>query len=367
VLYFSLLALGVLDAAGYSVIAPVGPAIADETGAGPGILGALIAVFGIGQMLAYPIFGRAIQGVHAASVLVVSLALVVAGDLGMVLGGGLDVYFPSRFVQGIGAAGLWLGIVFATLERYPAAEAYRRLGGTFAAYSIGSILGPALGAIGGVSGPFLAHLGLVVVGVALVLLVLGRPEERPEFGSDLSTLRDPVFVAACAGVTLAAVALATLEGPLTLHFDDLLSQAEIGGLYVGMAVVVGVSAMLGGRLSPRLASVVACFLVVAGLAVAGATGTVPLWAAGLGIAAIGIGLVQTGSLGVLLEAVGTGGIVAAMVVWSQVWALGYLIGPAGSGWLAEALGFWAVVLVPVPIALLVLGPLAWTRGRRAPA
>jgi MFS family permease len=367
VLYLALLALGALDAAGYSVIAPVIPAIADRTGAGPGILGALIAVFGIGQMLAYPLVGRAVQHVHAASVLVVSLTLVVAGDVGMVLGDGLSVYFPSRLVQGVGAAGLWLGIVFATLERFPVSETYRRLAGIFAAYSIGSIVGPGLGAIGGVSGPFLAHLGLVVGGVVVVLLVLGRPEERPEFGSDLSALRDPAFVAACAGVTLAAVGMATLEGPLTLHFDDLLSQAEIGGLYVGTAVVVGVSATLGGRLHPRQASVIACFLVVAGLAVAGATGTVPLWAAGLGIAGIGIGLVETGSLGVLLEEIGNERIVMAMVVWSQVWALGYLIGPAGSGWLAEALGFWAVALVPVPIALLVLGPLAWARGRRAPA
>ena len=41
--YLVLLALAALDSAGYSIIAPVVPAIGDETGAGPGLIGALVA------------------------------------------------------------------------------------------------------------------------------------------------------------------------------------------------------------------------------------------------------------------------------------------------------------------------------------
>ena len=40
-----LFALAALDSAGYSIIAPVVPEIGDATGAGPGLMGALVASF----------------------------------------------------------------------------------------------------------------------------------------------------------------------------------------------------------------------------------------------------------------------------------------------------------------------------------
>jgi hypothetical protein len=43
VAYPLLLALGALDATGYSVIVPVAPEIADATGAGPAAIGLLVA------------------------------------------------------------------------------------------------------------------------------------------------------------------------------------------------------------------------------------------------------------------------------------------------------------------------------------
>ena len=47
--YPLLLALGALDATGYSVIVPVAPAIADATGAGPATIGLLVASFPAGR------------------------------------------------------------------------------------------------------------------------------------------------------------------------------------------------------------------------------------------------------------------------------------------------------------------------------
>ena len=68
-----------LDSAGYSIIAPVVPEIGDATGAGPGVMGALVASFAIGQMVGYPLAARVLQRRHAVAVLLVSLALVVVG------------------------------------------------------------------------------------------------------------------------------------------------------------------------------------------------------------------------------------------------------------------------------------------------
>jgi MFS family permease len=50
--YLVLLTVGAVDAAGYSIIAPVIPAIARSTGAKPGMIGALVASFALGSVIA---------------------------------------------------------------------------------------------------------------------------------------------------------------------------------------------------------------------------------------------------------------------------------------------------------------------------
>ena len=91
-----LFALAALDSAGYSIIAPVVPEIGDATGAGPGLMGALVASFAVGQMVGYPLAARVLQRRHALAVLFVSLALVIVGDLGFIFGESLGVYFPGQ-------------------------------------------------------------------------------------------------------------------------------------------------------------------------------------------------------------------------------------------------------------------------------
>jgi MFS family permease len=354
VAYLALLALGALDAAGYSVIAPVVPALAGETGAGPGVMGALVATFAVGMAVGFALGGQGVQRRHAGFVLGASVVLMALGCLGFVLGEGrLAVYFVARLVMGIGSGGLWIGVTFATLERFPGQE-YRRLSGVLAAYSVGGIAGAGLGAVGGIQGPFLLYLALVVV-AGVVVRLLGEPRERAVFRSDRAALRSPAFLLACTGILLVAIALGTLEGPLPLHFSSLLSQQEISALYVGTAVVIGTSAALTGNLSPRPALAAASVLIVGGIALAGVGGSVAVWLVAGALAGVGFGMGESSALGVLLHAVGTERIVLAMVVWSQLWAVGYLAGPAAGGGVAEVLGFGAIGLVPLAAALLVFG------------
>ena len=72
--------------------------------------------------------------------------------------------------MGIGSGGIWIGVTFDTLERWPGQE-YVCMSRVFAAYSAGGLIGPALGAFGGVRGPFLAYLLLLLLAVPLVLFV----------------------------------------------------------------------------------------------------------------------------------------------------------------------------------------------------
>lgn len=350
--YLVLLALAGVDAAAYSVIAPVVPAIAEETGTGPGAIGALVATFGVGMAIGFALAGRGVQARHASFVLGGSVALMAAGSAGFVVGGSFTLYVVSRLLMGIGSGGFWIGVTFATLERFPGQE-YRRLTGILAASSIGSLAGPAFGAIGGIRGPFAAYLALVVV-AGVAVFRLGAPRERPTFSSDRGALRHPGFWLASATVLLVALALGTLEGPLPLHFAERLGQREIGAMYVATSLVVALSAAVAGRLPPRPTVAFATVLVVCGVSLAGASDSVPLWGVALLLSGVGFGLGEAAAIGILLGVVGPERIVLAMVVFSQVWALGYLAGPAAGGGVTEAFGFAAIGLVPLTCATLVL-------------
>jgi MFS family permease len=360
--YFVLLALAALDSAGYSIIAPVVPEIGTATGSGPGVMGALVASFAVGQIAGYPLAGRGLQRRHAVAVLAGALALVVLGDLGFILGDGLATYFPARLLQGIGAGGLWIGVSFAVIERYPGQE-FQRLTGILAAYGVGAIAGPAMGGAGGIRTPFLLHLGLVTA-LAAALLLVGGPREPAVVGSDRRALRSPGFWLASAGILLVALTLGTFDGPLPLHFSDRLDQAEIAGLYVAAAVVGAVCATVAGRLPPRPVLACSAILMPGAIALGGLTESIPIWVVVAVLAGVGIGAGEAGALGVLLDSIGVERIVLAMVVWSQVWAVGYLAGPAAGGGVAEALGFGAIGLVPLAASLLVAGAFAAAPTKR---
>ncbi|MDQ3993168.1 MAG: MFS transporter [Actinomycetota bacterium] len=359
--YVVILALGALDTAGYSIIAPVVPAIAEETGEGPAAMGILVSSFAVGMAGGFVLAGRTVQARGASFTLALAMAFTAAGAVGFLVGESYVVYFASRLLMGVGAGGLWIGATFAIFERFPGQE-YRRLTGLLAACSVGGIAGPALGAIGGVRAPFAAYLGLTAV-AAVALAAVSARHARAVFASDRSALRRPGFWLASAGILLVAIGVGTVDGPLPLHFDERLSQAEIGALYFAASIVLGASAIAAGRLPPRPLLAVGAILIVVGPGLAGTSESVPMWILALGLAGIGFGLGEAGAIGVLLETIGVERILLAMVVWSQIWAVGYLAGPAVGGGVAEAFGFGAVGVVPLAAALVVA--LAFIRAPRA--
>ena len=349
--YPLLLALGALDATGYSVIVPIAPAIANATGAGPATIGLLVASFPAGMVAGFAAAGWAVRRLGPRWLLVAALSLVAVGALGFVISDSLSVYFAARSLMGLGSAGIWIGVTFDTLERWPGQE-YVCMSRVFAAYSAGGLIGPALGTFGGVHGPFLAYLALLLLAVPLVLFV--TPAAHREFTGDKTMLRTPGFVVASAAILFASLALGVLEGVLPLHFAERLAQAQIGALYVGAALVVAAGATASGGRRPRPLVIAAVVLTVAGIALAGIAADVPLWVLALLLSALGIGLGNTGSLGLLVEAVPVERIVTAMVVWSQIGIIGYLLGPLAGGIVAEGAGYGYVWLVPAAAGLIVL-------------
>src|SRR5918999_734529 len=150
-------------------------------------LGALDASFPAGMVAGFALAGWAVRRFGPRSLLVASLGLVAVGALGFVVGDSLGVYFAARALMGIGSGGIWIGVTFDTLERWPGQE-YLCMSRVFAAYSAGGLIGPALGAFGGVHGPFLAYLVLLLLALPAVFLV-GETPVRREFAADPAVLR----------------------------------------------------------------------------------------------------------------------------------------------------------------------------------
>ena len=343
--------LAALDAAGYGMLAPVLPEIGQQTGTGPGVAGALVACFGLGQLVGYPIAGLMAQRRGAFWTLRASLVLLLVGDAIFVLGDGLAAWFPARGVQGLGAAGLWIGVSFAILEHWPD-QAYQRVSGALAAYSAGAVLGPAMGAVHGIRGPFVAH-AVFALAAFLPVLLLGAAQTRARFGTDRTVLRTRAFAVSAAGIVLIALTVGTIDGPLPLHLSSGLGQTGIAALYVVTAAVVAAGAMLAGRFRPTTALVIAALLVPPGVGFVGATGSVGPWVAGLAVAGLGFGLGESGALGILLAAVSRERIVTAWVLLAQMWAAGYLVGPAVAGLVAQSVGYGVLGVVPLVGSLLV--------------
>jgi MFS family permease len=357
--YLALLGLGALDAAGYSVITPVAPAIAATTRAGPALIGALVASFPTAMLLGFYLASHGIRRQRSAAVLLAALALLALGCLGFVLGHSLPAYFAGRLGMGLGSGGLWIAVTFTTLERWPGQE-YLCMSRIYAAYSVGGLLGPALGALGGIRGPFLAYLALVVLALPLVLAI-GTPAQRRRFQPDRGALRLPGFWLACVGILFVLLGLGVTEGVLPLHLAARarLHQGQLGGLYVGVAVLVAASTIAAARVAPRRALAGAGVLVVTEVTLAGAAGTVPLFVLALALVGLGVGVGETGATGILLDAVAAERIVTAMVLWSQLGIVGYLAGPAVGGGVAQTFGFQAIGAVPLAVALVLLATFRW--------
>jgi MFS family permease len=111
--YRLLLGLGVLDAAGYSIIVPVAPAIADQTGAGPATIGLLVASFPLGMVAGFWLAAQVMRRRGVRPLLLVSLGPLVGGAVAEHVGYAAIGLLPA-------AAGLVvLTLAFTSRARQP--------------------------------------------------------------------------------------------------------------------------------------------------------------------------------------------------------------------------------------------------------
>lgn len=207
-----------VDLLGFSLILPLLPYYAESFGAGPAVIGILVAVYAAAQFIGAPVLGRLSDRAGRRPVLLLSIfgtlvgflilafapamGQALADRLGLASASGLVLafLFLSRLLDGLTGGNISVAqayIADITDERNRA----RGLGLIGAAFGLGFIVGPAVGgtlAAYGYAAPALAAAALAGINLFLVFLFLpesldaekrSRLATRPPASFSLSALR----------------------------------------------------------------------------------------------------------------------------------------------------------------------------------
>jgi len=169
-----------LDLVGFGIVLPLLPLYAEKFGATPTVNGLLVASFSIAQLALAPAWGRLSDRIGRKPILLVSLAGTAVGSLVTGLAGGVVVLFVGRLIDGASGASVSVAQAAVTDVAGPGQRA-RLLGLLGAAFGVGFIGGPALGALAALAGrraPFL--VAAAVAGANALWAVRRLPETHPD-------------------------------------------------------------------------------------------------------------------------------------------------------------------------------------------
>lgn len=168
-----------LDLVGFGIVLPVLPLYAERFNATPTTVGLLVASFSLAQFLFAPLWGRVSDRVGRKPVLVLSLVGTAAGSLLTGLAGTLWLLFAGRIVDGISGASVSVAQAAVT-DLAPPEQRSRLLGLLGAAFGLGFVAGPAIGALAALGGPHVPFLvAAALAAVNAVVAAVRIPETRP--------------------------------------------------------------------------------------------------------------------------------------------------------------------------------------------
>ena len=167
-----------LDLVGFGVILPILPIYAEDGrfGATPATVGLLVASFSLAQLLFAPVWGRVSDHVGRKPVLVLSLAGTALGSLITGLAGSLWVLFLGRIVDGVSGASVSVAQA-AVADVAPPGQRARLLGLLGAAFGLGFVAGPAIGALAVLGGQHVPFLVVAAIAGANAVVAARRLPE----------------------------------------------------------------------------------------------------------------------------------------------------------------------------------------------
>ena len=369
-----------IDLIGFGIVLPILPIYARRFHTTAFQATLLVAAFSAASLICSPIWGRISDRFGRRPVLLVSLAGTAVGSLLTGLAGGLAVLLIGRIIDGASGASVSVAQAAASDLARPAARP-RLFGLLGAAFGVGFVAGPALGALAALSGPrlpFFLAAGLATVNTLVALRRL--PETRPP-GLHPSPHRPGSLAALVGGrgvlplLGVAFCALAAFSG-FEATFA-LFGQQHLGlGIASAAAVFTAVGAVLvvvqAGLVQPVVTRLGERQTLVSGL-LANAAGLIVLadarsWArAGpaLLLLTVGQGLVQTTMATVLVGRSDPGARGRALGAQQSAGGLARVVGPVVAGALLGAGASAAPYLLGAAL-MLVAASLVVGLVRRSP-
>lgn len=377
-----------VDLVGFGIVLPILPIYAKRFHTSSFEAALLVAAFSAASFVFSPFWGRVSDRFGRRPVLLVSLAGTAVGSLLTGAASGFAMLMAGRIIDG--ASGASVSVAQAAAADLARPQERARLFGLLgAAFGIGFVAGPALGAIAALSGPRLPfYLAAGIAALNTVVAAKRLPETHPRGsgdGADLpaSATREPVLggrfadVAPLLGVAFAAiVAFSAFEATFALFGQRRLGFGIAGaaGVFtaVGAAIVavqVGVVAPAVRRAGERPTLLIGLLANAGGLALLATSRSWALAVPALVLLTVGQGLVQTTMATVLVGRASPGGRGRALGAQQSAGGLARVVGPAAGGALlgAHASGWPYAAGAVLTVLAAVAAVIALSGTAQAPA
>jgi predicted MFS family arabinose efflux permease len=357
-----------VEAVGYGMVAPTLPFLARTAGAGETQIGFLVGLYAaVGLLVGIPF--SALASRYGRRVLVlIGLGCLTAASLGFVVAPTYGWLVVARFAQGLGASAIWVGALTIAADLSPDASMGRSLAWITGSWSLGFVVGPALGGIGSVRFPFLAYA--VLSGGALLVAFFalpetGRPGVRTSLAGILRILKYPAVLGSAAATFALSFFYGAFEAFTPLLADDLhVRRIGIGLLFA----IAGLPSIALPRLTGQIADRIGdTRLIIAGLVYSAAlcalflplVGMFPLWVTFFLAGMVEV-LIYVPAVALLNRGMDRDERVYATGSHSYAFSLGFFLGPLVGGALMPHGGYpllfaaLTVVMIAATIALVRL-------------
>ncbi|MBZ0186215.1 MAG: MFS transporter, partial [Candidatus Obscuribacterales bacterium] len=159
-----------IDLIGFGLIIPALPTYAQVLKADEQTIGLLIASYSVMQLIFMPFWGRLSDRVGRKPILIVSLTASALGYILWGLADSLILLFAARIVAGIGNANIAVAQAYMS-DVTSKDERAKGMGLIGAAFGLGFVLGPAIGALLAGLGLGLNAVGYVAAAFSLIDLI----------------------------------------------------------------------------------------------------------------------------------------------------------------------------------------------------
>lgn len=169
-----------IDLIGFGIVLPILPRYAEDMNASPGVIGLVVASFSLAQMFGSPLIGRMSDRIGRKPVLILSLVGTAVGSLVTGLAGTVWVLLAGRIIDGLSGASV--SVAQASVADVASPEDRPRLLGLLgAAFGVGFVVGPAIGALAAFGGPHIPFfVASAIAGTNAVVALRRLPETHPD-------------------------------------------------------------------------------------------------------------------------------------------------------------------------------------------